>query len=30
MEKAGVISKALEPTAWCAGMVIVPQNNGKV
>ena len=26
MESMGVISKVLEPTPWCAGMVVVPKN----
>ena len=30
MEKLGVIAKVNEPTAWCAGMVVVPKANGKV
>ena len=30
MEKAGVISKASEPTPWCAGMVVVPKKSGSV
>jgi len=28
--RPGVILKVSEPTAWCAGMVIVPKKNGKV
>ena len=28
MEAAGVISKADEPTPWCAGMVVVPKKSG--
>ena len=30
MEAAGVISKADEPTPWCAGMVVVPKKSGAV
>ena len=30
MEAAGVISKEDEPTAWCAGMVVVPKKSGAV
>ena len=30
MEKAGVISKVIEPTEWCAGMVVVPKKSGKL
>ena len=30
MEELGVIAKVNEPTAWCAGMVVVPKSNGKV
>ena len=30
MEKLGVITKIEEPTDWCAGMVVVPKQNGKV
>ena len=30
MEKLGVISKVLEPTQWCAPMVVVPKANGKI
>ena len=30
MEEAGVISKVLDPTPWCAGMVIVPKKNNKI
>ena len=30
MEELGVIAKANEPTAWCAGMIVVPKANGKV
>ena len=30
MERAGVISRVTEPTEWCAGMVPVPEKNGKV
>ena len=30
MTKLGVISKVVEPTDWCAGMVIVPKPNGQV
>ena len=30
MEKAGVISKVTEPTPWCAGMVVVPKQDGAV
>ena len=30
MEKLGVISRASEPTEWCAGMVVVPKGNKKV
>ena len=30
MEDLGVISKVEEPTEWCAGMVVVPKQNGRV
>ena len=30
MESMGVISKAEQPTQWCAGMVAVPKKNGKL
>ena len=30
MENLGVITKANEPTEWCAGMVMVPKKPGKV
>ena len=30
MERAGVISRVIELTEWCAGMVPVPETNGKV
>ena len=30
MESLGVIKKVEEPTDWCAGMVVVPKENGKV
>ena len=30
MEQLGVISKVMEPTPWCAGMVVVPKGSGKV
>jgi hypothetical protein len=30
MESLGVISKVDEPTAWCAGMVVVPKKSGDV
>ena len=30
MESLGVISRVDEPTPWCAGMVVVPKNNGSV
>ena len=30
MEKVGVISKASEPTPWCARMVVVPKMSGRV
>ena len=30
MEAHGVISKILEPTPWCAGMVVVPKCSGAV
>ena len=30
MESMGVISKVGEPTAWCAGMVVVPKKNGSI
>ena len=30
MELLGVISKVSEPTEWCAGMVVVPKESGKV
>ena len=30
MEQLGVIAKVSQPTEWCAGMVVVPKNNGKV
>ena len=29
-EKLGVISRVDKPTLWCAGMVVVPKNNGSV
>jgi len=30
MERQGVISKIDKPTDWCAPMVVVPKQNGKV
>ena len=30
MESIGVISRVEEPTAWCAGMVVVPKKEGAV
>ena len=30
MVTAGVISKVTEPTLWCAGMVVVPKQDGTV
>ena len=30
MEQLGVISKVSEPTEWCAGMIVVPKESGKV
>ena len=30
MELMGVISKAEQPTQWCAGMVAVPKKNGSL
>ena len=30
MESMGVITKIDEPTEWCAGMVVVPKQSGKV
>ncbi|MCY3930012.1 MAG: RNase H-like domain-containing protein, partial [Acidobacteria bacterium] len=30
MEQLGVIEKVEEPTDWCAGLVVVPKQNGKV
>ena len=30
MEWMGVISKVGEPTAWCAGTVVVPKRNGSI
>ena len=30
MEQLGVIEKIEEPTEWCAGLVVVPKQNGKV
>ena len=30
MENLGVIAKVEQPTEWCAGMVVVPNPNGKV
>ena len=30
MEKSGVISKVLEPTEWCSGLVVVPKPSGDV
>ena len=29
MEKLGVIEKVEEPKEWCAGLVVVPKQNGK-
>lgn len=29
-EAMGVISKVTQPTAWCAGIVVVPKANGKI
>ena len=30
MESMGVISKVEIPTPWCAGMVVMPKQNGEV
>ena len=30
MEREGVISKIIEPTDWCSGMVVVPKPNNRV
>ena len=30
MESIGVISKVSEPTAWCAGIIVVPKQNGNL
>jgi hypothetical protein len=30
MESLGVISKDIESTPWCAGMVVVPKHSGDV
>ena len=30
MESIGVISRVEEPTAWCAGMVVVPKKEGNI
>ena len=30
MEQLGVIEKIEEPTEWCAGLVVVPKQSGKV
>lgn len=30
MESLGVISKVSKPTAWCAGMVVIPKKNGSI
>ena len=30
MERMGVIKKVMEPSQWCAGMVIVPKSTGAV
>ena len=30
MESMGIISKVLEPTPWCAGMVVVPKKTGNI
>ena len=30
MEKEGVVRKVVEPTDWCAPMVMVPKSSGKV
>ena len=30
MEALGVVSKVTQPTAWCAGMVVVPKRSGDV
>ena len=30
MEQLGVIKKVIEPTPWCAGMVVVPKKSGNV
>ena len=30
MESLGVISRAVQPTQWCAGMVVVPKKSGSV
>ena len=29
MEKLGVITRVRQPTKWCAGMVVVPKENGR-
>ena len=30
MERTGVISSVTDPTPWCAGMVVIPKDSGKV
>ena len=30
METMGIIKKNLEPTLWCAGMVVVPKKSGDI
>ena len=30
MEQMGVIRRISEPTAWCAGMVVVPKKSGAI
>ena len=30
LEKMGVVSRVQEPTDWCAGMVVVPKEGGRV
>ena len=30
MEASGIISRVEQPTDWCAGMVVVPKQSGKI
>ena len=30
MERTGVITPVSDPTPWCAGMVVIPKESGKV